>query len=61
MTEEDKFKHYKWCWKKTIENFKKENIIFNFKEQDYDYFKDFFWKYFMNKKITRMRDSLTIS
>ena len=28
MTPEDNQSHFDWCWNKTIENFKKENINF---------------------------------
>jgi hypothetical protein len=58
MTEEDKLKHYKWCWEKTIENFKKENITFNFSENDYEYFKEFFFEVFYNQEDELMREAL---
>ena len=32
LTEEDKLKHFEWCWNATVENFRKENIKFNVKE-----------------------------
>ena len=50
MTEEDKLKHYKWCWEKTIENFKKENINFKFSEKITNTSKNFFWKYFITRR-----------
>ena len=53
MTEEDNLSHFKWCWKKTIENFKKENIYFTFKEQDYDYFERFFYGSILRTKKRR--------
>ncbi len=58
MTEEDKLKHYKWCWEKTIENFEKENINFKFSENDYEYFKEFFFEVFYNQEDELMREAL---
>ena len=46
MSEEDKLKHYNWCWEKTIDNFSKENITFKFSNDDYQYFKEFFFEVF---------------
>ena len=28
LTEDDKNSHFNWCWNKTIDNFKKEHLIF---------------------------------
>ena len=52
MTEEDNLSHFKWCWEKTIENFgKRKHILYVLKNNDYDYFKEFFlWKYFTNQE-----------
>lgn len=58
MTDIDKDKHFQWCWIRTIENFKKENIIFKFKESDYDYFKSFFFEVFYNQEDIEFRRAL---
>ena len=58
MTEEDKLKHYQWCWEKTIDNFKKENINFKFSENDYEYFKEFFFEVFYDQEDEVMREAL---
>ena len=42
--------HFNWCWNKTIENFKKENILFNKEGTHQDYFYHFFCESFYNKK-----------
>ncbi len=34
----DKINHFKWCWDKNIDNFKKEGIIFNDTQELYEYF-----------------------
>ena len=58
MTESDKEKHFEWCWNKTIDNFKKENITFKFKKTDYDYFKSFFFEVFYNQEDLEFRNAL---
>ena len=58
MTMDDKFKHYKWCWDKTIENFGKENITFKFSDEDFVYFKEFFFEVFYNQENNIMREAL---
>jgi hypothetical protein len=50
LSDEDKIKHFEWCWDKTIENFKKEEITFNRKGDHYDYFLSFFTEIFYNQK-----------
>jgi hypothetical protein len=45
---EKQFSHFKWCWKKNINNFEKENIYFNVKGSHYDYF----MKYYMDTFYT---------
>jgi hypothetical protein len=52
LTEEDKQAHFDWCWSKTIENFNKENIRFNYKGDHREYFENFFRDlfYFAEKK-----------
>ena len=58
MTIEDKIKHYEWCWNKTTENFKKENITFKFSKDDFEYFKEFFFEVFYNQEDNIMREAL---
>ena len=49
MTEKQKKEHFHWCWKKTVENFNKENIKFNFNQDDSTYFESFFFELFYNQ------------
>lgn len=58
VSDEDKLKHFDWCWNKTIENFKKENIRFNVKGEHYDYFSGFFMEIFYNQKNASVRNSI---
>jgi len=46
--EEDKLKHFEWCWKKNIDNFKLEGIKFSTKGESFDYFKEFMIEVFYN-------------
>ena len=48
-TDEDKEKHFNWCWAKTIYSFKKENIILNENGNHYKYLKIFYFDIFYNK------------
>jgi hypothetical protein len=58
LTEEDKLKHFEWCWNATVENFRKENIKFNFKGEHYDYFSSFFMEIFYSQKNISVRNSI---
>lgn len=50
FTQEDKINHFEWCWKQTLENFNKENIVFDPKGDNYDYFLSFFFEVFYDQK-----------
>jgi hypothetical protein len=58
LSDDDKTKHFDWCWNKTIGNFKKEEIIFNLKGDHYEYFLSFFTEIFYNQKESRIKDSI---
>lgn len=57
-SDEDNQKHFEWCFKKTIENFKKEGIIFSIKGEHFDYFKNFFFDVFYNQKEEKLKKSV---
>ena len=38
MSDEDNQKHFDWCWNKTLDNFKKENINFTNEGEHKEYF-----------------------
>jgi len=42
ITNTDMEGHFKWCWDKNIDNFTKENILFNKEGNHYDYLWNFF-------------------
>jgi hypothetical protein len=58
MSEDQNKEHFRWCWKKTVENFQKENINFIFKENDYEFFENFFYEIFYNQESEKMKVAL---
>ena len=60
MTEEDKKNHFNWCWKKTLEDFKKEEIIFEKDGEHYTYFKIFFEEIFYKQDDKKIRNSIDV-
>ena len=50
MSKEDNEKHFNWCWNKNIENFNKENILFESSGEHLNYFYLFFKEIFYNQK-----------
>jgi hypothetical protein len=58
MTVDQKLGHFEWCWNKTIENFTKENIHFNFEEKDYEFFKSFLFDLFYVNNDKKLKDSM---
>lgn len=55
LTDDDKIKHFEWCFNKTIENFIREGIRFNKKGEHYEYFKTFFIDVFYNQKEEKIK------
>jgi hypothetical protein len=60
LSDEDKTNHFIWCWGKTIEIFKQENINFNLEGDHYIYFKSFFDDIFYNQKEQSVKDSIDV-
>jgi len=58
LSEEDNLNHFNWCWGKTVENFKKENILFEIDGEHYQYFETFFKDIFYNEKNSIVREGL---
>lgn len=50
ITDEEKKSHFNWCWKKNIENFSKENIIFKIKGEHYYYLLQYFLQLFYDNE-----------
>jgi hypothetical protein len=60
LSDDDKLKHFEWCWNTTISNFKKENIEFTMKGDHYDYFLTFFMEVYYKQKNSAVRNSINI-
>lgn len=58
FSNEDKEKHFKWCWETTIHNFEKENIKFNLEGEHYEYFLTFFLEVYYNQKDKKVKESI---
>ena len=58
LSEEDNKSHFEWCWKKTIEDFRKENIIIKSNGDHKDYFKSFFLDTYYNQKQDSVKQSI---
>ena len=58
LSEEDKMKHFDWCWNKTLNSFSKENIIFKKQGGHRDYFENFFLDSFYNQKERNLKNAI---
>ena len=56
--DDDKTEHFKWCINKVVTDFKKENIIFKFIDDDYDYFESFYMEVYYEQRDELVRGSL---
>ena len=60
MTSDDKLNHFNWCWNKVLEDFKKEEILFEKNGDHYEYFKIFYDEIFYKQDDTKIRNSIDI-
>jgi hypothetical protein len=58
LSDEDMTKHFKWCWDKTIDNFEKENLLFDKEGEHYDYFESFYMEIYYQQKNKKIRESI---
>ena len=58
LTDEDNLSHFEWCWKKTIDNFKKEDIHIKYEGEHKDYFKSFYMDTFYNQNEEKIKNSI---
>lgn len=58
MSDEDNKNHFIWCWKKNIENFKKEDLFFQNEGPHFDYFQSFFQEIFYQQQEPKLRKSI---
>lgn len=60
MTQEDNIKHFEWCWNKILDNFQKENIIFEKQGEHKDYFFSLFQEIYYNQQKEIFRNSIDV-
>lgn len=58
LSQEDKDAHFEWCWKKTLENFNKENIKIKTTGEHKDYFMEFFMETFYNQHEKNVKEAI---
>ncbi len=58
LSDEDKESHFEWCWKKMINDFRRENILIKYEGEHKDYFKSFYMDTFYNQKEDSVRESI---
>jgi hypothetical protein len=58
MNDDDNLQHFRWCWSKNIENFKREEIDFNNEGEHFDYFYSLFSEVFYSQKREEIRNSI---
>jgi len=58
LSDDDNDAHFDWCWNKTLEDFRKENILIKHGGTHKDYFKSFFMETFYNQKEKNIKDSI---
>jgi hypothetical protein len=59
LSQEEKTNHFDWCWRKTIENFSKEGINFNFDGEHREYFEQFFNDLFYNAEKKEIAQNIS--
>ena len=58
LSDEENTEHFNWCWKKNLENFRKENIHFEPDGEHYEFLKSFLDETFYNQKIREIKESV---
>jgi hypothetical protein len=58
LSSEDNELHFKWCWNRVIDNFKKENIIFENDDEMFEYFRNFFMETYYNPEQKTLKNTL---
>lgn len=60
FNDDDNRNHFEWCWGKTIENFKKEEITFKDRGDHYEFYISFFTEIFYNQKETKIKNTISL-
>lgn len=58
VSKEDNKKHFEWCWKKTISDFERENVIIDNIGEHKDYVESFYFDTFYSQKDQIVKNSI---
>ena len=58
LSDEDKVSHFEWCWKKMINDFRRENISIKYDGEHKEYFKSFYMDTFYNQPEDSVKQSI---
>ena len=58
LSYDDKISHFEWCWKKMINDFRRENILIKYDGEHKEYFKSFYIDTFYNQKEDSVKKSI---
>ena len=58
LSDEDKVSHFEWCWKKMINDFRRENILIKYDGEHKEYFKSFYMDTFYNQPEDSVKQSI---
>ena len=58
LSENDKLSHFDWCWKKMINDFRRENILIKYDGEHKEYFKSFYIDTFYNQNDDKIKNSI---
>lgn len=58
LSQENKEEHFEWCWNKTIEDFEKENTLFNKEGEHKNYFQKFYNETFYNPNQKNIKEAI---
>ena len=58
LSNEDKISHFDWCWKKMINDFRRENILIKYDGDHKEYFKSFYMETFYNQSEEKIKNSI---
>ena len=58
LSDKDNESHFEWCWKKMINDFRRENILIKYDGEHKEYFKSFYMDTFYNQKEDSVKKSI---
>jgi len=58
LSEDDKISHFDWCWKKMINDFRRESILIKYDGEHKEYFKSFYLDTFYNQNDEKIKNSI---